>query len=82
MSKNQLFSVVLIICLVTIGCNAIKDTSVGKASAADIRVEVVKQPDTKQTNSFYVGNRPPLTPSPFIKPVSYTHLTLPTILLV
>jgi hypothetical protein len=67
MSKNQLFSVVLVIFLVALGCNAVNDTSAGKAAAADIRVEVVKQPDTKQTNRFYTGNRPPLTPSPFIK---------------
>jgi hypothetical protein len=30
-------------------------------------IDVVRQPNTKATNSSYVSNRPPLTPSPFIK---------------
>lgn len=31
------------------------------------QVAVVDRPDMSRTNSFYVGNRPPLAPSPFLK---------------
>jgi hypothetical protein len=31
------------------------------------QVAVVRAPDSASTNSFYVGNRPPLVPSPFVK---------------
>ncbi|HUT28446.1 MAG TPA: beta-L-arabinofuranosidase domain-containing protein [Sedimentisphaerales bacterium] len=39
------------------------------ALAADERplVRVVKMPPTEQLNSFYISNRPPLAPSPFVK---------------
>ncbi|MCD6508645.1 hypothetical protein J7M22_18750 [Candidatus Poribacteria bacterium] len=30
-------------------------------------IKVVDRPDAKRVNDFYVGNRPPLTPSPFLK---------------
>jgi len=56
MFKYPLFSTVLLACLTAIGC-----------SSADERIALVEQPDTSAKNSFYIGNRPPLTPSPFIK---------------
>ena len=64
MCKYQTLTVVLLGCLAVLGCTTI---IAGKADTNNNRIDVVKQPDTKQTNTFYVGNRPPLTPSPFIK---------------
>jgi len=55
MFKYRLFSVLSVVCLVGFGCSA----------SAGIRV--VDQPNTEVTNDFYVSNRPPLTPSPFMK---------------
>lgn len=37
------------------------------AFGAQERIHVVKRPDTGAKNAFYVGNRPPLLPSPLIK---------------
>jgi hypothetical protein len=53
MFKYPLISAGLILCFASISCSEI--------------IEVVSQPNTKATNSFYVGNRQPLTPSPFVK---------------
>ncbi len=53
MLKYPLLSVGLLLCFASQGCSEI--------------IDVVRQPNTKATNSFYVGNRPPLTPSPFVK---------------
>jgi len=55
MSKYQLYSVLLVVCLVGFGCDAPQD------------IRVVEQPNTEASNDFYISNRPPLTPSPFIK---------------
>jgi hypothetical protein len=55
MSKYSLLGTILAICVAGLGC------------AADADVKVVDRPDTKLENSFYAGNRAPLTPSPFIK---------------
>ncbi len=40
-------------------------TAVGLCGDTDIRV--VERPGTEAKNDFYIGNRPPLLPSPFIK---------------
>ena len=53
MYKYPLLSAVMLVSLTGIGCSDI--------------IEVVEQPNTKKVNSFYVGNRQPLTPSPFVK---------------
>ncbi|NIP24802.1 MAG: transcriptional initiation protein Tat [Phycisphaerae bacterium] len=53
MFKYPLISAGLLLCFASIGCSEI--------------IEVVRQPNTKETNSFYIGNRQPLTPSPFVK---------------
>ena len=53
MFKYPLLSAVLLVSFVSIGCSD--------------NIDVVIKPKTKATNSFYVGNRQPLTPSPFIK---------------
>ena len=53
MFKYPLLSAVLLVSFASLGCSEI--------------IDVVRQPNTKATNSSYVGNRPPLTPSPFIK---------------
>jgi len=55
MSKNILFSIALIILLFAFVCPANADLS------------AVKLPSTEVKNDFYVGNRPPLLPSPLIK---------------
>ena len=54
MSKYLIYGVVLSVCLAVVGCTS---TS----------IRVVGQPDTRLKNDFYVGNRPPLLPSPFMK---------------
>ncbi|MHC4112475.1 MAG: beta-L-arabinofuranosidase domain-containing protein [Planctomycetota bacterium] len=53
MFKYPLLIAVLLVSFTSIGCSD--------------NIDVVTKPNTKATNSFYVGNRPPLTPSPFIK---------------
>ena len=53
MFKYPLLSVVLLVSFTSVGCSD--------------NIDVVIKPNTKATNSFYIGNRPPLTPSPFIK---------------
>jgi len=55
MFKYQIFIVLSVVCIVGFCCSA----------SAGIRV--VEQPNTEVTNDFYVSNRPPLTPSPFMK---------------
>ncbi len=55
MSKNILLSIALIILLPAFVCSV----------NADVRA--VKLPSTELKNDFYVGNRPPLLPSPLIK---------------
>ena len=55
MSKKLLFSVTLVFCLAGLGFSA------------DTQIRVVDRPSTEGKNDFYVGNRPPLTPSPLIK---------------
>ena len=55
MSKNKLFSIALIILLPAFVCLVNADIS------------TVKLPSTELKNDFYVGNRPPLLPSPLIK---------------
>jgi len=37
------------------------------ASIGRSQITVLERPDTAKTNSFYVGNRPPLLPSPLLK---------------
>jgi hypothetical protein len=39
----------------------------GANAMTDSSVSVVKAPSTEGSNSFYISNRPPLLPSPFIK---------------
>jgi hypothetical protein len=55
MSKNILLNIALIILL----------PAFAHSSNADVRA--VKLPSTEVKNDFYVGNRPPLLPSPLIK---------------
>jgi hypothetical protein len=55
MFKHRTLSAVMFAYLTTFGC----------AASEDLRT--VEKPATKTTNSFYVGNRSPLTSSPFIK---------------
>ncbi len=39
----------------------------GEGGAQEVKVRVLDAPDTSSGNAHYVGNRPPLTPSPLIK---------------
>ncbi|MFZ2146949.1 MAG: beta-L-arabinofuranosidase domain-containing protein [Sedimentisphaerales bacterium] len=55
MSKNILFSIALIILFPAFICPINADVS------------AVKLPSTEVKNDFYIGNRPPLLPSPLIK---------------
>ncbi len=55
MFKCTLLSTILIIWLAGIGF------------CGDTDIRVIERPSTEAKNDFYVGNRPPLTPSPFIK---------------
>ena len=54
--KFQIFITILAILLAGFSCQVEKQ-----------QVRVVDKPGTEQTNDFYVANRPPLLPSPFIK---------------
>ncbi len=56
MSKYVIFGMVLLFCLIIVGC-----------ASTNTDISLVEQPDTALKNDFYVGNRPPLTPSPFMK---------------
>jgi DUF1680 family protein len=49
----MLFGMVLLSCLIIVGCVSFPT--------------VVERPDTSLKNDFYVANRPPLMPSPFMK---------------
>src|SRR5215468_3905796 len=39
----------------------------GRADSSKTQVAVVTRPETSSTNTFYIGNRQPLVPSPFLK---------------
>ncbi len=49
-----------ILCGLCIGCLVL-------AGCGQMTVRVVKKPPSNRRNSFYVSNRPPLAPSPFVK---------------
>jgi len=49
--------VILCVCIAVVGCNRITAS----------QISLVERPDTRPANDFYVGNRPPLMPSPFMK---------------
>lgn len=55
MFKGTLPGLILIVFLASIGF------------CGDTDIRVVERPSMQAKNDFYVGNRPPLTPSPFIK---------------
>jgi len=55
MSKYMVFSVVLFVLLAGFGCQANED------------IRVIDRPSTEVKNDFYIGNRPPLLPSPFMR---------------
>jgi hypothetical protein len=67
MFKYPVFRMFLLVCLAVLGCTVSRDTLVRNSNAADTNIEVVERPDTNTINSFYVSNRKPLIPSPFIK---------------
>jgi len=61
MSKH----IVLLLALASLACTG---CAVGTADAASrSRIVLVDRPNAALGNDFYVGNRPPLIPSPFIK---------------
>jgi DUF1680 family protein len=66
MSKKILLITILFTLLVSLGCPSANNPASGSLFARG-RIEVVEKPNTKLTNDFYIGNRPPLMPSPFIK---------------
>ena len=51
--------------LAAVMCLALIAMSAG--AAEDAQVRCVKRPPTEKTNAFYVSNKPPLEPSPFVK---------------
>ena len=55
MFKYMLIAIVLVVSLAGIGWSG------------DTNIRVVDQPNTELVNNFYVGNSPPLAPSPFMK---------------
>ena len=67
MLKYSIFRIFFLVGLAVLGCSSSRDTLIRNSNAADTNIEVVERPDTNTTNSFYVSNRKPLTPSPFIK---------------
>ena len=65
MSRYLIFCTALLVCAAWLGCTVNQAEFVADTHAADIRI--VNRPDTHANNDFYVGNRPPLLPSPFMK---------------
>ena len=61
MYRYQLFAALLIVCLACLGC-ANPHSELSKTD-----ISIVDAPNTDTGNDHYIGNRPPLTPSPFIK---------------
>jgi len=55
LDRYLLVIIALVICLAGFSCGTRED------------IRVVERSNTEQTNNFYVGNRPPLTPSAFMK---------------
>ena len=51
--------------LVSPGCPSSNKTSSAGSLLAKGRIEVVGKPNTELKNDFYIGNRPPLLPSPY-----------------
>jgi hypothetical protein len=52
---------------ITLPCRLATACVLTMAATAFGQITTVKSPDSTTTNSFYVGNRPPLEPSPFYK---------------
>lgn len=67
MSKKILLSLMLFVLLVCLGCPPSENNSAGGSFFSRSRIEVVEKPNTDLKNDFYIGNRPPLLPSPLIK---------------
>ncbi len=72
MCRYRLYGVLVAVWLVSVGCDV--DGIVGGITgiitgevADGGSIAIVERPSTAAGNDFYVGNRPPLTPSPFIK---------------
>lgn len=61
MHSHITLAAILIAALACLGC------ADPKSELAKTDISIVSAPDTSTGNDYYVGNRPPLTPSPFIK---------------
>jgi DUF1680 family protein len=57
----------LTVLTISLGCSSLENNPAGGSLLARGRIEAVEKPNTELKNDFYVGNRPPLLPSPFIK---------------
>ncbi|MBN1806546.1 MAG: glycoside hydrolase family 127 protein [Sedimentisphaerales bacterium] len=67
MSKKILLITIMLILMVSLGCPISNNNPASGSLFVKGRIEVVKKPNTKLKNDFYIGNRPPLLPSPLIK---------------
>jgi hypothetical protein len=67
MSKKILLSLILSVLLISLGCPPSNNNPAAGSLFAKGRIEVVEKPNTNLKNDFYIGNRPPLLPSPLIK---------------
>ncbi len=63
MSRVIMMNAILIVLLASVGCQA----STASQPMEDSRITIVSKPGTETKNDFYVGNRPPLLPSPLLK---------------
>ena len=61
MCRYRVFSALVIVCLMCVGCGR------GGSASSMGSISIVERPSTAAANDHYVGNRPPLTPSAFIK---------------
>ncbi|MBN2138475.1 MAG: glycoside hydrolase family 127 protein [Sedimentisphaerales bacterium] len=61
MSVCRISAILLIVSLICLGC-----LSSNARTGPALSIEIVKTPPTTVPNDFYVSNRPPLTPSPFM----------------
>jgi hypothetical protein len=66
MGRYLVYGAVVLISLAGLGCGIEGLFGAGGGTAVNT-ISIVEKPSTASANDFYTGNRPPLTPSPFMK---------------
>ena len=66
MGRYLVYGALVLVCLAGLGCG-IEGLLGAGGGTAENTISIVEKPSTASANDFYGGNRPPLTPSPFMK---------------